>query len=252
MKLFFIKLFFRKLIFLSSKMLDWLFVCPQDISLLDWGCFPSRNREGTLDDHVLEIQKKKFAADTAKMVLRTAPAEGSSSWTVHDLVIRSWPAHEQDHQIIKKNDISWSSSWSREPLYNLLMNWFTNARVRDFRTLRSSSSTTNPVCERPVDLLVCSLPLHRHSYIGFILTFSSSIHNKQKLFHHRSMLCPSSSTNKRILEQWALHKPQKIKATSTIELDPPPLAVNDHPSVLSHEMFALDPGDPPSRTLTWT
>jgi hypothetical protein len=31
---------------------------------------------------------------------------------------------------------------------------------------RSSSSTTNPVCERRVDLLVCSLPLHRH-YIIF-------------------------------------------------------------------------------------
>ena len=27
--------------------------------------------------------------------------------------------------------------------------------------------------------VVCSLPLHRHSYIGFILAFASSIHNKQ-------------------------------------------------------------------------
>jgi hypothetical protein len=26
----------------------------------------------------------------------------------------------------------------------------------------------------------CSLPLHRHSYIGFILAFASSIHNKQQ------------------------------------------------------------------------
>ena len=53
---------------------------------------------------------------------------------------------------------------------------------------RSSSSTTNPVCERRVDLLVCSLPLHRHSYIGFILAFASSIHNKQQYFgtHVRS------------------------------------------------------------------
>ncbi len=34
------------------------------------------------------------------------------------------------------------------------------------------------MCERRVDLLVCSLPLHRHSYIGFILAFPSSIHNK--------------------------------------------------------------------------
>jgi hypothetical protein len=32
--------------------------------------------------------------------------------------------------------------------------------------------------ERRVDLLVCSLPLHRHSYIGFILAFASSFHNK--------------------------------------------------------------------------
>jgi hypothetical protein len=42
------------------------------------------------------------------------------------------------------------------------------------------TSTTNPVCERRVNLLVCSLPLHRHSYIGFILAFASSIHNKQR------------------------------------------------------------------------
>jgi hypothetical protein len=48
--------------------------------------------------------------------------------------------------------------------------------------LRCSSSTTNPVCERIVNLLVCSLPLHRHSYIGFILAFTSSIHNKQQRF----------------------------------------------------------------------
>jgi hypothetical protein len=41
------------------------------------------------------------------------------------------------------------------------------------------SSNTNPVCERRVNLLVCSLPLHRHSYIGFILAFASLIHNRQ-------------------------------------------------------------------------
>ncbi len=36
------------------------------------------------------------------------------------------------------------------------------------------------MCERRVDLLFCSLPLHRHSYIGFILAFASSFHNKQR------------------------------------------------------------------------
>jgi hypothetical protein len=47
----------------------------------------------------------------------------------------------------------------------------------------SQSSTTNPVCERRVDLLVYSLPVHRHSYIGFILAFASSFHNKQQTFY---------------------------------------------------------------------
>ena len=60
-----------------------------------------------------------------------------------------------------------------------------------------------------------------------------------------------NSSNRRMLEQWDLHKSQIIKATSTQDLDPAPLAANDHPSVLPHELFALEPGDPPSRTLTW-
>jgi hypothetical protein len=51
--------------------------------------------------------------------------------------------------------------------------------------LAFASSTTNPVCERRVDLLVCSLPLHRHSYIGFILAFASSFHNKQPFFTYK-------------------------------------------------------------------
>jgi hypothetical protein len=51
--------------------------------------------------------------------------------------------------------------------------------------------STNPVCERRVDLLVCSLPLHRHSYIGFILAFASSFHNKQhSIFSSKHPLCP--------------------------------------------------------------
>ncbi len=35
------------------------------------------------------------------------------------------------------------------------------------------------MCERRVNLIVYSLSLHRHSYVGFILDFASSIHNKQ-------------------------------------------------------------------------
>ncbi len=41
-------------------------------------------------------------------------------------------------------------------------------------------TSTSRVCERRVIFLVYSLSLHRHSYIGFILAFASSIHNKQQ------------------------------------------------------------------------
>ena len=61
----------------------------------------------------------------------------------------------------------------------------------------------------------------------------------------------AKATNKRMLEQMALHAPQVIRATSTKDLDPAPLAVNDYPSVLPYELFALEPGDSPSRTMTW-
>ncbi len=54
---------------------------------------------------------------------------------------------------------------------------------------RSSSSTTNPVCARCVDLFVCSLPLLRHSHICFILVFASSFHNKQTASCDYQCLC---------------------------------------------------------------
>ena len=54
-----------------------------------------------------------------------------------------------------------------------------------------------------------------------------------------------------MLQQLALHTQQIIKATSTQDLDPLPLANNDHPSVLPFEMYAIEPGEPPSRTLNW-
>jgi hypothetical protein len=35
------------------------------------------------------------------------------------------------------------------------------------------------------------------------------------------------------------------------DLNPRPYTVNDHPSVLSHEMMVIDPGEKPTRILTW-
>ncbi len=59
---------------------------------------------------------------------------------------------------------------------------------------RCSSSTTNPVYESRVNLLVlvCSLSLHRHSYIGFICNTRFIDHNKQAFvfsLHRYPFLC---------------------------------------------------------------
>eukprot|EP00001_Collodictyon_triciliatum_P156072 27337_3 len=43
-----------------------------------------------------------------------------------------------------------------------------------------------------------------------------------------------------------------VKATSTQDLDPRPLANNDHPSILPFEMYAIEPGETPSRILKWS
>jgi hypothetical protein len=59
------------------------------------------------------------------------------------------------------------------------------------------------------------------------------------------------ATNKRMLEQMTLHAPQIIKSTSTQDLDPLPLDSNNYPSVLPHDMYALEPGDIPFRILSW-
>jgi hypothetical protein len=60
----------------------------------------------------------------------------------------------------------------------------------------------------------------------------------------------SKSNNHRMLQQLASHTQQTIKATSTQDLDPCPLADNDHASVLPYEMHA-EPGEISSRTLNW-
>ncbi len=55
------------------------------------------------------------------------------------------------------------------------------------------------MCVRRVNLLVCSLPLHRHSYIGFMLAFALSIHNKQQvLVLNQSFI--SQPSNQSIIE----------------------------------------------------
>ncbi len=59
------------------------------------------------------------------------------------------------------------------------------------------------------------------------------------------------STNSRMLQQLAFHTQQTIKTTSTQDLDPLPLDNNYHSSVLSFEMYTLESGEPPSRTLNW-
>ena len=59
------------------------------------------------------------------------------------------------------------------------------------------------------------------------------------------------SNNSRMIQQLAFHTQQIIKATSTEDLDPRTLANIDHPSVLPFEMYAIEPGESPTRSLNW-
>jgi hypothetical protein len=54
-----------------------------------------------------------------------------------------------------------------------------------------------------------------------------------------------------MLQQLAFHAQYSIQATSVQDLNPRPCADNIHASALAHEMMAIEPGENPTRTLTW-
>jgi hypothetical protein len=60
-----------------------------------------------------------------------------------------------------------------------------------------------------------------------------------------------SSSNARMLEQLTLRTPLTIDATKAQDLNPGPCSNIEYPSVLAHEMMAIEPGEQPSRKLTW-
>ena len=53
------------------------------------------------------------------------------------------------------------------------------------------------------------------------------------------------------MEQLVFHKQPKVKDISVQDLDPRSFGNIDHTSVLAYEMTVIEPGDTPSRTLTW-
>ena len=54
---------------------------------------------------------------------------------------------------------------------------------------------------------------------------------------HEVMTNLTAASNTLMIEQLALHTPVTIHATNEHDLNPRPCAVNDHPSVLAHEMM---------------
>jgi hypothetical protein len=54
-----------------------------------------------------------------------------------------------------------------------------------------------------------------------------------------------------MLEQLVLLTPKTFHTTSKQDLSPRPCSVNDHPSVLTHEMMVIEPGEKPTLMLTW-
>jgi hypothetical protein len=54
-----------------------------------------------------------------------------------------------------------------------------------------------------------------------------------------------------MLEQLALRTPKTFHATSEQDLNSRPCEVNDHPSVLTHEMMTIETGENPTLMITW-
>ncbi len=125
----------------------------------------SRNENGLWN---VEIIFQQFFANTTfteslndfkeKTVVRS---DLSSSQVIEAFF--SFPDSNRTHVISRKKHL-WPVSHSPFTLANFSF-------VNLVFIFRCSSSKTNPVCERNVNLLVCSLPLHRHSYISFIFSF---------------------------------------------------------------------------------
>jgi hypothetical protein len=59
------------------------------------------------------------------------------------------------------------------------------------------------------------------------------------------------SQNSRMLEQLTLRTPLTIDASKEQHLDSRPCSNIEHPSVLAHEMMAIESGEKPSRKLIW-
>jgi hypothetical protein len=55
----------------------------------------------------------------------------------------------------------------------------------------------------------------------------------------------------RMVDQLALHTPKTFHETIEQDLNSRPCTVNDHPSVLAHEMMVIEPGEKPTCILTW-
>jgi hypothetical protein len=71
------------------------------------------------------------------------------------------------------------------PLLFMSHGWSGAVKIRQAEKCTYYGAIQTNKCARRVNLLVYSLSLHRHSYIGFILAFASSIHNKQNKLSHR-------------------------------------------------------------------
>jgi transcription elongation factor Elf1 len=113
------------------------------------------------------------------------------------------------------------------------------ARQRGEKGKKKTQIVQCSVCERRVDLLVCSLPLHRHSYIGFILAFASSIHNKQLSCSRLSL--PSTKAGKTswpFKSQVGLTLTKTAAVRITLNLDGAPIISNSHTHP-SHSLVSI-------------
>ncbi len=120
-----------------------------------------------------------------------------------------------------------------------------SSKILHLSPLTSLHSTTTRNMELPQPGEPCKVqpPSQR--------TLSRQLMNAWPLWKTNIDNVSNTRISTRILEQLALRTPKTFHTTIEQDLNPRPCTVNDHPSVLAHEMMVIEPGEKSTLMLTW-
>jgi hypothetical protein len=165
----------------STKLHRWLVKNGGDVGIKDYVVFQKPQEQDnrlppprTLPYSVWAIKfaNLTYSSRVTGQLTHTRCSDGAPE-SVHD----SWYSVQTAYMMIYSRLLFLHSHREASDLANELpeesdqFRFLRAACLGNLRIRWEISLMVVPMCERRVNLLVCSLPLHRHSYIGFIFSF---------------------------------------------------------------------------------